>query len=215
MTDRGLGPATRQRLLMMRRRLGQVGHGIGLLRRKREALVGELFRQARPAAAQRRTIEERAEQAWPVLLEALAAEGSAGLRSLGWPSRDIQAELRAARVWGIPVAELRRQTPVRRTLAARGTPPGAASAPAIRAGTAFEDLTDALLEAAEREALIRRLGEALARTSRQVNTLERRIGPELRHGIGVIRRTLDEREREDHVRLERRRERLAGNQVGS
>lgn len=215
MADRGLGPATRQRLLEMRRRVGQVDHGIGLLRRKREAIVGELFRQAHPAAAQRRSIEERAERAWPVLLEALAAEGYAGLRSLGWPSRDVETELRASRVWGIPVAEFRRPASVRRTLAARGTPPGAASAPAIRAGTAFEELTEALLEAAEREALIRRLGEELARTSRQVNTLERRIGPELRRGIGAIRRTLDEREREDQVRLERRRSRLAGNPVGS
>ena len=124
--------------------------------------------------------------------------------------RDATAELRSTQVWGIPVAELLSRPLVRRTLAARGTPPGAVPASAIRAGTAFEELADALLEAAGREALLRRLGEALARTSRQVNTLERRIGPELRRRIGAIRRTLAEREREDLVRLTRRLKQLAG-----
>jgi vacuolar-type H+-ATPase subunit D/Vma8 len=36
-----------------------------------------------------------------------------------------------------------------------------------------------------------------------VNTLERRLGPTLRADLGAIRRTLDEREREEHLRLER------------
>jgi H(+)-transporting ATP synthase subunit D len=175
-----------------------------LLRRKREALVTELFRLARPAVEQRRTIAERAAHAWPLLAEALAVEGYAGLRALGWPPRELTAELRTAQVWGIPVAEILARTAVPRTLAARGTPPGAASAAAVRAATAFESLTDALLEAAGREALLRRLGEALARTSRQVNTLERWIGPELRDQIRGIRRVLEEREREDLIRLVRR-----------
>ncbi|MEZ0333639.1 MAG: V-type ATP synthase subunit D [Gemmatimonadales bacterium] len=47
------------------------------------------------------------------------------------------------------------------------------------------------------------MGEALARTSRQVNTLERRLQPALSAYRIAIRRTLDEREREDHGRLER------------
>jgi V/A-type H+-transporting ATPase subunit D len=209
MTARRGPPATRQNLLGTSRRLGKVTRGIGLLRRKREALVGELFRLARPAAQLRRTLAERADAAWSVLLDGLAIEGQTGLRALGWPAHPLSAELRAGQVWGIPVVEILRHTAVRRTLAARGTPPGAAGGAAIRTGTAFEELTEVLLEAAGREALLRRLGEALARTSRQVNTLERRIGPELRGQIAGIRRTLDEREREEHLRLERLRSHLA------
>lgn len=195
--------ATRQNLLGTARRLGQVTRGMGLLRRKREALVTELFRLARPAAMLRRTIAERADAAWPALIDALGVEGQAGLRALGWPGRELEAEVRAGQVWGIAVAEILNRSTVRRTLAARGTPPGAATAAAIHAAGAFEELTEALLDAAGREALLRRLGEALARTSRQVNTLERRIGPTLRTHITSIRRTLDEREREEHIRLER------------
>ncbi|HLZ44812.1 MAG TPA: V-type ATP synthase subunit D [Gemmatimonadales bacterium] len=51
--------------------------------------------------------------------------------------------------------------------------------------------------------LIRRLGQALAQTSRQVNTLERRLAPVLRGTVTRIRRALDEREREERLRLKR------------
>jgi vacuolar-type H+-ATPase subunit D/Vma8 len=43
----------------------------------------------------------------------------------------------------------------------------------------------------------------VSRTSRQVNTLERRVTPGLETNIVRIRRALDEREREEHLRLGR------------
>jgi len=202
--DRRPAP-TRQNLLALRRRLDRVGKGTSLLRRKREALVVELFRLARPAASARVSIVDRAATAYPALLEALAREGSDGLRALGWPGRDIRVEIRSGQVWGIPVAEILRRPPMRRTPQARGVPPASASGAAAVATTAFEEFTELLLDAANREALLRRLGDALARTSRQVNTLERRLEPALRANLNAIQRTLDEREREEHLRLERLR----------
>ena len=85
----------------------------------------------------------------------------------------------------------------------RGVPPGATGAAALQAADEFEDLAQLLLEAANRETLLRRLGDAVARTSRQVNTLERRVSPDLTSTIVRIRRALDEREREEHLRLAR------------
>jgi H(+)-transporting ATP synthase subunit D len=202
--DRRPAP-TRQNLLALQRRLDRVRKGTGLLRRKREALVVELFRLARPAASARVSIVERAGTAYSALLEALALEGSDGLRVLGWPTRDIRVEIRSGQVWGIPVAEILGRPPIGRTPQARGIPPASASGAAAMATTAFEELTELLLDAANREALLRRLGDALARTSRQVNTLERRLEPALRASLGTIRRTLDERAREEHLRLERLR----------
>lgn len=195
--------ATRQNLLALQRRLDRVDKGTGLLRRKREALAAELFRLARPAASARASIVTRAATAYPVLVEALAREGAHGLRALGWPGRDLKVAIRSTQVWGIAVAEILERPPVRRTLHARGVAAPGVSASAEEAATAFEELAELLLDAANREALLRRLGEALARTSRQVNTLERRLGPALRADLGAIRRTLDEREREEHLRLER------------
>lgn len=198
------GPAaTRQNLLLLERRLTRVGRGTALLRRKREALVGELFRLARPAATARRSIDDRAAAAYPLLVDALAEESLAGLRAIGWPARILRVEMREAQVWGIPVAEILSRPPVRRSLGARGTPPAAVSPAAVAAATAFEELIELLLDAATREALLRRVGDALSRTSRQVATLEQRLDPALRAQLRRIRRTLDERERDEHLRLAR------------
>jgi V/A-type H+/Na+-transporting ATPase subunit D len=199
--ERGPAP-TRQNLLGLERRLERVAKGTGLLRRKREALVAELFRLARPAADSRVSIAERAASAYRILLGALGESGHSDARAVGWPGRDLRVELRSAQVWGMAVSEILERPPVRRTLAARGTGPGIP--PALQeTAAAFEELTELLLDAANREALLRRLGEALARTSRQVNTLERSVGPRLETHLARVRRSLDEREREERFRLQR------------
>jgi V/A-type H+-transporting ATPase subunit D len=192
---------TRMNLIRAARRLTQVGKGVELLRRKREALVGELFRLARPAADARTQIELATQHAYPALLGALATHGLAGLRPLGWPAREIALQMEPGSVWGIAVSTIVRRPPLARTLGARGTAPGSTGPAAARAAAEFERLTELLLDAAAREMLIRRLGEALSQTSRQVNTLERRVAPELRGDMVAVRRVLEEREREERLRL--------------
>jgi len=205
--------ATRLNLLRARRRLERMGKGAALLRRKREALVGELFKVARPAVDARARLSAQGTRAGAALLEALGVQGGAGVRALGWPYRDLALELRAGQLWGIPVADLVARPPVVRTPAARGTPPGSVGPAAVAAAREFEALVELLLDAAPREMLLRRLGEALAQASRQVNTLERRLLPALRREATGVRRVLDEREREDRLRLKhllKKRERGAG-----
>lgn len=201
--------ATRLELLRARRRLERSEKGSGLLRRKRERLVTELFKLARPADDARTRIAAAAREAYPALLEALGAEGVTGLSAAGWPARDYQMEVEAGSVWGVAVARIVSRPPVSRTLAARGTAPSEAGTGAVGAATAFERLTELLLEAAPQEMLLRRLGRALAQTSRQVQTLERRVSPRLAAEIARVRRVLDEREREERLRL---RGRLRGGQ---
>jgi len=196
-------PPTRMNLLRATRRLGQVTRGVGLLRRKREALVTELFKLARPAADARAQIANASGRAYPLLLAALVTHGRSGLRALGWPERVLEVEVEGGSLWGIVVSRIVARPVLMRSLAARGTAPGSTGPAAAAAASAFERLADLLLEAAPREMLIRRLGEALARTSRQVNTLERRLAPALRGSVTAIRRALDEREREERLRLKR------------
>ena len=192
---------TRMNLIQATRRLERVAKGAALLRRKREALVSELFRLARPAADARAHIERATARAYPALLRALAAHGRTGLRAIAWPARDVALEMESGSVWGIPVSSIVRRPPLVRTLPARGTPPGSSGLATVDASGEFERLAELLLDAAPREMLIRRLGEVLSQTSRQVNTLERRVAPALRGNILGVRRALDEREREDRLRL--------------
>jgi V/A-type H+-transporting ATPase subunit D len=194
-------PATRLNLLRSRRRLERMTRGAELLRRKREALVAELFRLARPATDARTQIAAAAREAYTVLIPALAEHGTTGLRAIGWPTRDYPIEIAPGTVWGVVVSRVVSRPPVPRTLGARGTAPAATGARATRAANEFEHLTELLLEAAPREMLLRRIGEALAQTSRQVHTLERRVSPQLERDISRVRRVLDEREREERLRL--------------
>ncbi|NJD62206.1 MAG: V-type ATP synthase subunit D [Deltaproteobacteria bacterium] len=196
---------TRLNLLRAVRRLVRIEKGVELLRRKREALVTEFFRAARPAAGARAVIAEQARRAYPALLRALALHGVSGVRAMGWPPRDIAVDLRTAEIWGIPVSELTASPVLRRTMGARATAPGLTGPAAAEAAAEFEVFAGLLLEAAPRELELRRLGEALALTSRQVNTLEQRLLPQVRAQIAFTRRALEEREREEHMRLRRLR----------
>ena len=201
MSSQALVAATRLNLIRTRRSLSRITRGIGMLRRKREAIVSELFSMARPAVDARARVAEQAARAYRAELEALAAQGEATLRSLGWPTRDITMRMDAAQVWGIPASGIVERSPVVRTAAARGAAPGASGPAAVEAAARFERLVDLLLESAPLELRLRRLGEALARTTRQVNTLEQRLEPAMKARAAAIARTLEEREREDRSRL--------------
>jgi H(+)-transporting ATP synthase subunit D len=200
MSDARLLP-TRLNLLRASRRLERVTKGAGLLRRKREALVVELFKLARSAADARKEMDDLARTGYRLLLSALAVHGRAGLVAASWPLRDLRVGMESGQVWGVAVARVTSRPPLERTMAARALAPGTAGPAAMRAGAEFERLTSVLLDAATEEQLIHRLGEALAQTSRQVHTLERRVAPVLRTQLAGVRRTLEEREREEHLRL--------------
>jgi V/A-type H+-transporting ATPase subunit D len=186
-----------------RRRLDQVNKGAALLKRKRESLVDELFARARTAVSTREAIDEQARTAWRTAWQALAAAGADALTPLGWPSREIAVELETVELWGLRVAALASRPQVVRSLAARGVAPSASDAASQEAARAFETLMEQLIDAAPQEHVMRRLGQALSRTTRLVNTLERRVAVELAVDLARIRRTLDEREREEHLRTKR------------
>jgi len=192
---------TRLNLLRARRRIERVREGADLLRRKREALVRELLRQAGPVVSARERIEHTAAVAYPTLVDALAQEGSSGVRASAEPLRDVGVTMSSALVWGLAVGSVEEAPRLERTLEARGTLPGPTRPATIEAAESFETLAQLLVEAAPREMLLRRLGQAVAQTSRQVRALERRVQPALESAITRMTSLLDEREREEHLRL--------------
>jgi V/A-type H+-transporting ATPase subunit D len=192
---------TRLNLLRSRRRLGRVREGANLLRRKREALVRELLGRARPAVDERERIGRAAAVAYPALVEALAQEGGGGVLASAEPLRDVAVTMRSTQVWGLDIGSVAEAPRLERTLEARGTAPGPTPAATVEAAAAFETLAQLLVEAAPREMLLRRLGQAVAQTSRQVRALERRVEPALAAAVSTMTSLLDEREREEHLRL--------------
>jgi len=203
----GTGPAkvTRSSLVRLSRRLGQVEQGAALLERKRDALVLQLFARVRPSIDVRRRIEQQAALAYRALVDALAAAGRSDLTALAWPSRDLRIELRGRAPkadtgvpdhFAVPPALVR-------GAAARAMVPGQFEPAAEKAAQAFERLLEVVLATAPEELAIRKLARALAHTIRQVNVLEQRVAVDLARRLVQVRRTLDEREREEAVRLRR------------
>jgi len=194
-------PPTRSGLLRATARLERVQKGRQLLDRKRQALIAELFRSARPALDARRSVEERANLAYHALLHSLSAKSAASLATYAWPSRDIEATLFERRIWGITVPEIVSHDPVERTLTARETAAPSVGPAAAHAATEFEALLALLLDALTKEQVMRRLGAALGKTTRQVNTLELRVEPSLGAELRTLRQMLEERERDERSRL--------------
>lgn len=194
---------TRSQLLKSRRRLDRVHRGIELLTRKRQALVKDLFRLANPAIEAQTRVAGLTRQACDALLAAIGMSGTQELEAQGWPIRRVEAEVTPIETWGVVSGSVESLDRVQRTAAARGLAPGATGPAATAAADHFERLVELLLDAASTELLLRRLADALARTTRQVNTLDRRVAPELAREIARVRQLLEEREREDHARLKR------------
>jgi V/A-type H+-transporting ATPase subunit D len=192
---------TRLNLLRSRRRLARVREGADLLRRKREALVRELLGRARPAVDAREAIARAAGAAYPALVEALADEGRPGVLAAAEPLRALSVTTTTTRMWGLTLASVVEPPRLVRTLEARGTVPGPTAPATVEAAEAFETLTQLLLEAAPREMLLRELGRAVSKTSRQVRALEMRVEPDLASAVGRMTTLLDEREREEQTRL--------------
>ncbi len=194
-------PPTRSGLLQASARLQRVRKGRQLVNRKREALIAELFRSARPALDARRRVEERANLAYRTLLDALASRGATNLKTYGWPSRDILVELEQRQIWGISIPELVAHTEVQRTLTSRQSAASSIGPAAAESALQFEHLIALVLESLPKEQAMRRLGAALNKATRQVNTLELRVEPALGAELGSLRRMLEERERDERSRL--------------
>lgn len=198
---------TRAELLRARRLLERVRQGATLLRRKREALVRTLVPLARPVAEERRAIADTAAAAYAAELDAIALHGEGTVAATGWPARTVEVDLDVARLWGVVVPTLGEPPHLDRDLAARATAPALTGTALFEAANRFEALATRLVSAAAREAHVRALGGALARTSRQLHTLEQRVAPDLAARIAEVGRALAERDREDQTRLRKLRDR--------
>ena len=208
MSERSITP-TRSGLVRASAQLGRVKKGRELLNRKREALIHELFKSARPALNAREEVGERAREAYRTLLHALSVQGRASLETFAWPEREVEVVLEETQVWGISVPSVASHTPIQRTLTARETSAPSVGPAAAQAATEFEHLIELVLEALPKEQLVRRLGDALAKATRQVNTLQLRVEPQLAAELRTVKQMLEERERDERSRLRhvlRRRE---------
>lgn len=205
--------ATRSELRARRAQIALARLGAELLREKRDALRREFMRLGTSLLEEMGSLEERCAHGRRVLADAVAAEGpepigSAALAAVG----EVEVDVRLRSVAGVPIVEIEKP-PLRRAPDDRGYSLGTTSARVDQLAAAFESQLDLLLDVVAAEASLRRLGEAIAVTTRRVNALEHAVIPALEAERAYIALVLDERERDDRLRLLRARTRRAGEAV--
>jgi V/A-type H+/Na+-transporting ATPase subunit D len=192
---------TRTELLTRRAQIQLARQGAELLRGKREALVREFLSELQRFVDARDALRRKLSDAKQALMRALATDGPEAVASAGLACRrPIELESRTRNIWGIRVAEVRSDyapgETAERAFAATG-----ASVRIEEAAEGFDAALELILRVAPLDRKLGRLAEEIRATSRRVNALEQRLLPTLASQVRYIRGVLDQREREDVVRL--------------
>ncbi|MGA2481027.1 MAG: V-type ATP synthase subunit D [Spirochaetia bacterium] len=134
-------------------------------------------------------------------MRALATDGPEAVASAGLAGRrPIELESRTRNIWGIRVAEVLTDYAPGET-AERAFAAAGASVRIEEAAERFDATLELILRVAPLDRKLGRLAEEIRSTSRRVNALEQRLLPTLAAEVRYIRGVLDQREREDVVRL--------------
>jgi len=190
---------TRMNLLTRRSQLVLALRGVDLLQKKRDALVKEFLSLVHETIEARKQLHAASRQAHKALLLAKSFDGPEAVevfsRSVPVLS-DVQASVE--NLWGTRVPRLTVAWP-------RGVTTSlvAAQRQTIAAQSAFRALSRALVQVANTESRLRRMGEEIKKTARRVNALEMAVIPGIRSQIHHIQEVLDQHEQEDIFRLKR------------
>lgn len=202
-------PTTRMGLLDVRGRRGVAARGARLLRAKREVLAGEIWRMMREVLEGRARLDDVLREAVKALGLARALDGEDSLGSVALAAgREVPVSVTLRRVWGVSTPTVSAPRLVR-AADARGTSPTSWGPAGAEAARRHEEALDVLLTIATRELHLARLGEEIQETSRRINGLEQLVLPALHAEEARIGAALDERDREDAVRLKRLRAKRA------
>jgi V/A-type H+-transporting ATPase subunit D len=196
-------------LLEVRGRRAVAARGARLLRAKREVLAGEMFRLVKDVLDARERLDGALHDAVKALTLARALDGEPVLVSLAAAARrEIPVSVAVRRVWGVATATVT-APPLARAGDARGSSPASWSPGGAEAARRHEEALELLLGLATRELHLARLGEEVGETSRRIDAIEQVVLPALGKEAARIAQALDEREREDAVRMKRLRRRRA------
>jgi V/A-type H+-transporting ATPase subunit D len=194
-------------LLEVRGRRAIAARGARLLRARREVLAGELFRVVREVLEGRARLDRALRGCVEALALARALEGDAALASLAAAAaREISVGVEVRRVWGVATAAVSAPALVRAG-DGRGSAPSSWSPTAAEAARRHELALELVLGIATRELHLTRVAEEVAETSRRIEGIEQLVLPALAKEARRISTALEEREREDAVRLKRLRRR--------
>jgi V/A-type H+/Na+-transporting ATPase subunit D len=192
---------TRMELLARKAQIALASQGRDLLEQKRTALMKEFMRTADTALERSDALQVSAAQASQTLARAEAMAGTESVRSAALASRGgFSLEVTTASVMGVRVPHIEQRS-ASRSFLERGYSIVGTSISIDETASAFEREVEAIIQLAETELRLARLGDEIQRTSRRLNALDHFLIPRLKAERDFIQMALDERERADHFRL--------------
>jgi V/A-type H+-transporting ATPase subunit D len=195
---------TRAELLERREQIKLAQQGMDLLKQKRDALLIEFMGVMDETLRLSEALQKSVSEAQYSLAVAKAVDGTVALRSAGMATKgEIVVDMTGTKIMGVSVPVVTKgESPIRSSFT-RGYSVTGVSSRVDESADKFERILDVIIEYADIETRLKRLGEEIQKTNRRVNALEQVTVPQLREQVAYIRQTLDERAREDLFRLKK------------
>jgi V/A-type H+/Na+-transporting ATPase subunit D len=194
---------TRMELMKKKAQIKLAEQGRDLLREKMDALIQEFFKILTSVSNSREELEQVSRSADLALLIAQAVDDPVTLKSASFATRkSITIDISGKNIMGVPVPVIEKKR-VSKSMLERGYGIIAMSGRIDETAERFEAELDLLIELAETETAMRRLGAEIQMNRRRVNALEQILIPELKNQAKYIKNAIEEREREDLFRLKK------------
>jgi len=195
---------TRAELLERKQQITLAQQGMDLLKQKRDALLMEFMSVMDETLRLSEQLQRTVVDAQYSLAVAHAVDGPVALRSAALATKgEVTVEMTGTKIMGVSVPVVTKgESPIRTTFT-RGYSVTGISTRVDESAERFEKILDVIIEYADIETRLKRLGEEINKTNRRVNALEQVTVPALREQVAYISQTLDERAREDLFRLKK------------
>jgi V/A-type H+-transporting ATPase subunit D len=195
---------TRSELLERRAQIALAQQGMDLLKQKRDALLIEFMGVMDETLRLSDSLQKTVREAQYSLAVAQAVDGTVALRSAGLATKgEIVVDMTGTKIMGVSVPVVTKgESPIKSSFT-RGYSVTGVSSRVDETADKFEHILDVIIEYADIETRLKRLGEEINKTNRRVNALEQVTVPALNEQVTYIRQTLDERAREDLFRLKK------------
>ena len=195
---------TRSELLERRAQISLAEQGMDLLKQKRDALLIEFMSVMDETLRLSTSLEKNVADAQYSLAMAKAVDGEVAVASAAFATLGhIAIEMTGTKIMGVSVPVVTKGESPLRSSFTRGYAITGVSSRIDETAEKFEKILDVIIEYADIETRLKRLGEEIQKTNRRVNALEQITVPGLREQVAYIRMTLDERAREDLFRLKK------------
>jgi V/A-type H+-transporting ATPase subunit D len=198
---------TRTNLLLLKEKSRSVSNSIGILKARKQVLIKEFLDTYRPFLRSREDIRNTYGNALRELALSLGHEGRDAIESITvTTARDFGIDVTEKSIWGLKYKDVvTHETPVREP-DERGYDYLPTTPHLEECIYHFEKLLESMIENAEFESKLKRIGAEIVRTTRKIRVLEELVFPDIKRQIKTIIQFIAERERESYFRLKRFKE---------